>query len=355
MAVRLARSLVASSSSLRSYFSLGNRSSASDITSSEVNGGDRAFAFYSSSSSWWSSPEDLTAGSKRREKKTTDRFSAVIDAVHDRKLPPELRGRRDFVRSKLNSNSLFPWFCGGVFTRQFSSETKRVNTKVNFSLSNDDSDEETPVTRDSGKPELPPPYDPFSKKLAIEEPEDPKNLQEIFHKMRTEGFTNEAVKMFDALSKDGLTHEALELFSQIKDKNQMPEVVAHTAIVEAYANAGQAKEALKVFMRMLSCGVSPNAYTYTVLIKGLAGDARTLKDAKKYLLEMMGIGMSPNAATYTPVFEAFVKEGKEESARELLQEMKGKGFVPDEKAVREALQSKRGQVFRTVINVLFDK
>ncbi|XP_010423695.1 PREDICTED: dnaJ homolog subfamily C member 28 isoform X3 [Camelina sativa] len=100
MAVRLARSLVASSSSLRSYFSLGNRSSASDITSSEVNGGDRAFAFYSSSSSWWSSPEDLTAGSKRREKKTTDRFSAVIDAVHDRKLPPELRGRRDFVRSE---------------------------------------------------------------------------------------------------------------------------------------------------------------------------------------------------------------------------------------------------------------
>lgn len=259
-------------------------------------------------------------------------------------------------RSKHNSNSLFPWLCGRGFARQFSSETKRVNTKVNFSLSDDDSDEETPVTEDSGKPEfLPPPYDPFSKKPAIEGPEDPKNLQEIFHKMKTEGFMNEAVKMFDALSKDGRTHEALELFSQIKDKNQMPDVVAHTAIVEAYANAGQAKEALKVFMRMLACGVSPNAYTYTVLIKGLAADVRTLKDAKKYLLEMMGNGMSPNIATYTAVFEAFVKDEKEESARELLQEMKGNGFVPDEKAVREALQSKRGQVFRTVFNLLFDK
>ncbi|CAH8269924.1 unnamed protein product [Arabidopsis lyrata] len=355
MAVRLARSLAASRPSR------GNRCSASVITSSAINGGEfsdfhRAFAFYSSSSSWWSSPEDLTAGSKRIEKNTTDRLSAVIDAVHDRKLPPELRGRRDFVRSKHNSNSLFPWLCGRGFARQFSSETKRVNTKVNFSLSDDDSDEETPVTEDSGKPEfLPPPYDPFSKKLAIEGPEDPKNLQEIFHKMKTEGFMNEAVKMFDALSKDGRTHEALELFSQIKDKNQMPDVVAHTAIVEAYANAGQAKEALKVFMRMLACGVSPNAYTYTVLIKGLAADVRTLKDAKKYLLEMMGNGMSPNTATYTAVFEAFVKDEKEESARELLQEMKGNGFVPDEKAVREALQSKRGQVFRTVFNLLFDK
>ncbi|CAN7004585.1 unnamed protein product [Brassica rapa subsp. trilocularis] len=82
MAVRLARS----SSSRPSLISIVNRIS--------------DFAYYSSSSSWWSSPEDLTAGSKRREKKTTDRFSAAIDAVHDRKLPPELRGRRDFVRSE---------------------------------------------------------------------------------------------------------------------------------------------------------------------------------------------------------------------------------------------------------------
>ena len=80
MAVRLARS----SSSRPSLISIVNRIS--------------DFASYSSSSSWWSSPEDLTAGSKRREKKTTDRFSAAIDAVHDRKLPPELRGQRNFVR-----------------------------------------------------------------------------------------------------------------------------------------------------------------------------------------------------------------------------------------------------------------
>ncbi|CAH8313097.1 unnamed protein product [Eruca vesicaria subsp. sativa] len=86
MAVRLATS----SPSRPSLISIVNRISTSDT----------AFALYSSSSSWWSSPDDLTAGSKRREKKTNDRFSAVIDAVHDRKLPPELRGRRDFVRSE---------------------------------------------------------------------------------------------------------------------------------------------------------------------------------------------------------------------------------------------------------------
>ncbi|KAK3441373.1 pentatricopeptide repeat-containing protein At4g38150 [Eucalyptus grandis] len=233
---------------------------------------------------------------------------------------------------------------------------------VNFSLS-DSEDEEAQGEGDGGaaasapadEAKLPPPYDPFSKKPAVEEPEDPKNLQEVFHKMRSEGLTDYAVKMFDALSKDGRTHEALELFGQIKDKGHMPDVVAHTAVIEAYCNAGgQSKEALKVFMRMLASGVAPNAYTYAVLVKGLADDGR-LADAKKYVIEMMSKGMMPPAATYAAVFEAFAKDGKEEEAREFLEAMKGRGFVPDEKAVREAIGSKRGPVFRSVMSILFGK
>lgn len=155
--------------------------------------------------------------------------------------------------------------------------TDRSSTKINFSPSDSDSDSETMIKKtkhEIDKSKLPPPYDPFSKKPAIEEPKDPKDLQDIFHKMRTEGLVPNAVKMFDALSKDGLTHEAMELFAQIKDHGHMPDVVAHTAVIEAYANAGQSKEAVKVYMRMLTSGVMPNAYTYSVLIKGLAGDAK---------------------------------------------------------------------------------
>lgn len=243
-----------------------------------------------------------------------------------------------------------------------SNNKKLVNTKVNFSLSDSDDDDDNTqnspaaATREIDKSKLPPPYDPFSKKPAIEEPKDPKDLQEIFHNMKSEGLFNNAVKMFDALSKDGLTHEALQLFAQIKDKGQMPDVVAHTAVIEAYANAGQPKEALKVFMRMLACGVQPNAYTYSVLIKGLAGEPKMHGDAKKYVMEMMGKGMRPNAATYTAVFEGLVREQKEEEARELLQQMKEKGFeVDDEGVVREVVSTKRGHIFRTLINILFGR
>lgn len=244
-------------------------------------------------------------------------------------------------------------------SRSFSSiEPTKVNTKVNFSLPDSDSDDEDTqnnIPKEIDKSKLPPPYDPFNKKPVIEESADPKDLQEVFHKMRSEGLFNSAVKMFDGLSKDGLTHESLELFAQIKDKGQMPDVVAYTAVIEAYANAGQAKEALKVYLKMLASGVLPNAYTYTILVKGLAKDAKYLGDVKKYLLEMMGKGMRPNAGVYTAVIEAFVKEEKVEEARELLQEMKGKGFVPDEKSVKEVLNSKRGPLFRSVMNILFGK
>ncbi|KAF8038280.1 hypothetical protein BT93_B0971 [Corymbia citriodora subsp. variegata] len=125
---------------------------------------------------------------------------------------------------------------------------------VNFSLSDSEDEEaegdgEGGVAAAADKAKFPPPYDPFSKKPAVEEPEDPKNLQEVFHKMRTEGLNDYAVKMFDALSKDGCTHEALELFSQIKDKGHMPDIVAHTAVIEAYCNADRAKR-----HSMYSCG-----------------------------------------------------------------------------------------------------
>ncbi|MCL7028383.1 hypothetical protein MKW94_022616 [Papaver nudicaule] len=246
-------------------------------------------------------------------------------------------------------------------TRFYSSKSN-TNSPVSFPSSSDsesDADEQVSKKKKNNSKtltsKLPPPYDPFSKKPVIEEPEDPKNLQEIFHKMRTDGLMNSAIKMFDALSKDGLTHEAMELFSIIKDKGNMPEVVAHTAVIEAYANAGHSKDALKVYMRMLAAGIKPNAYTYTVLIKGLAKDGK-LGDAKKYVLEMMNRGIWPNVATYTAVFEAFAKEGKMEECRELLEQMKAKGFVvtpADQDKVEEHLTTKRGKVYRDIMDLLF--
>ncbi|GMY25056.1 gpi ethanolamine phosphate transferase 3 [Fagus crenata] len=59
--------------------------------------------FASSSSSSSSSSPSPSNKSPKTEKKVVDRLSTVIDAVNDRKLPPELRGQRNAVRSSCPS------------------------------------------------------------------------------------------------------------------------------------------------------------------------------------------------------------------------------------------------------------
>ncbi|XWS24855.1 hypothetical protein CRYUN_Cryun27aG0020800 [Craigia yunnanensis] len=111
----------------------------------------------------------------------------------------------------------------------------------------------------------------------------------------------------------------------------MPDVVAHTTVIEAYASAGRCKEALKCFLRILASWVASNAYTYSVLIKGLATD-----DAKHLV-----------------VFEAFARMEKVDEAKEFLGQMKEKGFVPDEKDVKEVPTSKRGPALELLHLIFF--
>ncbi|KAK8969735.1 Pentatricopeptide repeat-containing protein [Platanthera guangdongensis] len=74
-----------------------------------------------------------------------------------------------------------------------------------------------------------------------------------------------------------------------------PDVVAHTAVIEAYANAsGHSNEAIRTFDHMLASSVFPNAYTYAILVKGLARDSK-ISEARKYRFEMMSKGIWHNA------------------------------------------------------------
>lgn len=83
MAARFPRSIGALSSSVTHKLAAGTETVSHGIFNSR----------WASSSS---SPESEFP--KTNKKKMTDRLSGVIDAVNDRKLPPELRGQRGAVR-----------------------------------------------------------------------------------------------------------------------------------------------------------------------------------------------------------------------------------------------------------------
>lgn len=195
-------------------------------------------------------------------------------------------------------------------------------------------------------------------KIIEDDPEDPKDLEDVFDTMRkVEPVTITMIRMVNMLKKNGFMSQAKAIFLKMDLAHDIPEVVTHTGVVEIYAKAYEAKEALKVFVRMLYFGVTPNAYTYSVLIKGLAKDPNFLGDAKKYTLEMMDKGMQPNSRTCIAMFKAFarLKDFKVEKGKEFLKEMKAKGFVPQKKAVMAVLKGKKGPVVKTVINILFGK
>ncbi|KAM5560826.1 hypothetical protein ABKV19_021797 [Rosa sericea] len=226
----------------------------------------------------------------------------------------------------------------------------------------DDSDDDDEIQNYSTEMESRFPPDSclsFSKKHVIEDdPENPKDLQQVFDMMRKgRPVINTFTKMIIMLKKDGFFCQVQEVLSELESTNKIPDVVTHTGVMGIYSKADEVKEVLKVFMRMLSLGVAPNAYTYSVLIKALAKDPNFLGDVKMYTLEMMDKGMRPNARTYTAVFKAFarLKDFKVEKGKEFLKEMKARGFVPNKKAVMEVLKGRKGPVVKTVISILFAK
>ncbi|XP_050381005.1 pentatricopeptide repeat-containing protein At5g65560-like [Argentina anserina] len=224
--------------------------------------------------------------------------------------------------------------------------------------SEDDDDLKANINKFDWSQYPPESYIPIAKKQVIEDdPENPKDLEYYFNMMCKNGpYIHTLTKMLTMLKNDGFLSQILEIMIVIDD-GKIPDVVTHTGVMGFYARADEVKEVLKVFMRMLSLGVAPNAYTYSVLIKALAKDPNFIGDVKKYTLEMMDKGMQPNVRTYAAVFQAFsrLKDFKVEKGREFLKEMKARRFVPNKKAVMEVLKGRKGPVVKMVINILFGK
>ncbi|CAN6544889.1 unnamed protein product [Malus baccata var. baccata] len=161
-----------------------------------------------------------------------------------------------------------------------------------------------------------------------EVPEPPQAAEEadqIFKKMKETGLIPNAVAMLDELCKDGLVQEAMKLFGSMREKGTIPEV--------------KFEDAKRIFRKMQSNGIVPNAFSYTVLIQGLYR-ANNLEDAAEFCSEMLEAGHSPNVATFVRLIDAICKEKDMEKAESVIGKLKQKGYLVNEKAVKEFLDKK---------------
>jgi pentatricopeptide repeat protein len=60
--------------------------------------------------------------------------------------------------------------------------------------------------------------------------------------------------------------EAMKLFDLMREKGAIPEVVIHTAVVEAFCKASKLNTVLRIFKKMHGNGVIPNAFSYWLII-----------------------------------------------------------------------------------------
>ncbi|OMO72114.1 hypothetical protein CCACVL1_17937 [Corchorus capsularis] len=164
----------------------------------------------------------------------------------------------------------------------------------------------------------------------------PQDADEIFRKMKETGLIPSAVAMLDGLCKDGLIQDAMKLFGVMREKGTIPDVVIYTAVVDAYCKAHKLDEAKRIFRKMQSKGVTPNAFSYTVLIQGLCR-CNHLDDAIEFCLEMLEAGHSPNVLTFVGLVKGLCKEKGVEEAQTVIGSLKQKGYVVNNKALRQFL------------------
>ena len=103
----------------------------------------------------------------------------------------------------------------------------------------------------------------------------------------------------------------LELMRKVSPelrKGFSPNVRTFTAMVNAYAKAGDVNGALGAMQDMESCGVRADTVSYSSLLDACARQGNTVC-AKKVFALMQQRNIRPNIVTYTSLAQAFAKRG----------------------------------------------
>ncbi|XP_062030262.1 pentatricopeptide repeat-containing protein At5g61990, mitochondrial-like [Rosa rugosa] len=139
-----------------------------------------------------------------------------------------------------------------------------------------------------------------------------------------------AVGLFKSIANTGLVDFPEEL-KALSEAAILSDVAVHTIVIGEYFTARKTKAALKAFQHMIATGVAPKSCSYSLLITALAldfSDPNFLVNAKKYFMEMLVKGFKPNSGSYMLVLDAISCRESEGKAREFLDQIKAKGFVP---------------------------
>ncbi|CAA0826453.1 Pentatricopeptide repeat-containing protein [Striga hermonthica] len=134
-----------------------------------------------------------------------------------------------------------------------------------------------------------------------------------------------------ALSNLKLIDRALNMMTLARNHGFMPSVLSYNSILEAIIRKsapGYVEFAGNVYQGMIDHGVSPNVFTYNILIRGLCAN-KEIGKGLCFFNEMEKKGCLPNVVTYNTLIDAYCKTGNMDEAYALLKLMWKKKLEPN--------------------------
>ncbi|KAJ8420377.1 hypothetical protein Cgig2_026800 [Carnegiea gigantea] len=144
---------------------------------------------------------------------------------------------------------------------------------------------------------------------------------------------NSSSAVFDLMVKSyaslKMVDKGLNTIRWAKDHGFMPGVLSYNSVLDAIIRSnGPLNLALELLSEMREIGVSPNVFTYNILMRGFCG-AGELGKGLGFFNEMERNGCLPNVVSYNTLMDAYFKAGKTNDAMELFNAMRNRSMEPN--------------------------
>jgi len=119
--------------------------------------------------------------------------------------------------------------------------------------------------------------------------------------------------------------EAVKFVKRMGNMGWKPDAITHDIMIRAACNLGRIQGALKLFDRLKEEGLTPLYQTYVHILNGLF-QIRGFDEAHSFLIQHSGKDRKLDSTNYIHLIKLSSKSGQEQGARNLMEEMKAKGF-----------------------------
>nr|XP_016455583.1 PREDICTED: pentatricopeptide repeat-containing protein At3g61520, mitochondrial-like [Nicotiana tabacum] len=153
--------------------------------------------------------------------------------------------------------------------------------------------------------------------------------------------TERSYELFDQMKKGGVVPNVISLNTLLDGmcKHGKPDRYTYNTLISYFRQKEQFTTAHRVMKRMIDDGYLPNVVAYGALIHAycLGGN---VDEAIKIFQNMCSTNMPPNTIIYNTLIDALCKSDKVETSVSLLCDMKDKGEIEDDNALRTPDPSK---------------